>query len=141
MDTVLAVLPWILPPLLGAIIGYVTNRIAIKMLFRPLTPKRFLGVRVPLTPGVIPRNRFDLARTIARMVSEQLLSPKALREQLDSPEFRDNLKGWIGERRRALMQRPMGRPHPRIEYGAGSNPLLGGEGTLSGADARQWRAA
>ena len=128
MDTVLAVLPWILPPLLGAIIGYVTNRIAIKMLFRPLTPKRFLGVRVPLTPGVIPRNRFDLARTIARMVSEQLLSPKALREQLDSPEFRDNLKGWIGERRRALMQRPMGRPHP--------NPLPGGEGTLSGTDAR-----
>ena len=136
MDTAFAVLPWILPPLLGAIIGYVTNRIAIKMLFRPLTPKRFLGVRVPLTPGVIPRNRFDLARTIARMVSEQLLSPKALREQLDSPEFRDNLKGWIGERRRALMQRPMGRPHPRIEYGAGSNPLPEGEGTLSGADAR-----
>ncbi len=119
MDIALAVLPWILPPLLGAIIGYVTNRIAIKMLFRPLNPKRILGVRVPLTPGVIPRNRFDLARTIARMVSEQLLSPKALREQLDSPEFRDNLKGWIGERRRALMQRPIslpgangGHPHP-----------------------------
>ena len=107
MDTVLAILPWTLPPLLGAIIGYVTNRIAIKMLFRPLTPKRVLGVRVPLTPGVIPRNRFDLARTIARMVSEQLLSPKALREQLDSPEFRDSLKAWIGERRRALMQRPV----------------------------------
>ena len=110
MDTALAVLPWILPPLLGAIIGYVTNRIAIKMLFRPLNPKRVLGVRVPLTPGVIPRNRFDLARTIARMVSEQLLSPKALREQLDSPEFRDNLKGWIGGRRRALMQRPISLP-------------------------------
>ena len=106
MDIPLAALPWVLPPLLGAIIGYVTNRIAIKMLFRPLEPKRFLGVRVPLTPGVIPRNRFDLARTIARMVSEQLLSPKAIREQLDSPEFRDNLKGWIGERRRSLMQRP-----------------------------------
>ena len=110
MDTALALLPWILPPLLGAIIGYVTNRIAIKMLFRPLNPKRILGIRVPLTPGVIPRNRFDLARTIARMVSEQLLSPKALREQLDSQEFRDNLKGWIGERRRALMQRPISMP-------------------------------
>ena len=130
MDTALAVLPWVLPPLLGAIIGYVTNRIAIKMLFRPLNPKRVLGLRVPLTPGVIPRNRFDLARTIGRMVSEQLLSPKALREQLDSPEFRDSLKGWIGERRRALMQRPMGRPHPSIEYGAGSNPLPEGEGIL-----------
>ena len=136
METALAVLPWILPPLLGAVIGYITNRIAIKMLFRPLEPKRVLGVRVPLTPGVIPRNRFDLARTIGRMVSEQLLSPKALREQLDRPEFRDSLRGWIGERRRALMQRPIRRPHPRIEYGAGSCPPPEGEGTLSGADAR-----
>ncbi len=110
MDTALAILPWILPPLLGAIIGYVTNRIAIKMLFRPLNPKRILGVRVPLTPGVIPRNRFDLARTIGRMVSEQLLSAQALKEQLESPQFRDNLTRWVGERRRALMQRPIGLP-------------------------------
>ena len=54
-----------------------------------MNPKRILGVRVPLTPGVIPRNRFDLARTIGHMVSEQLLSPQALREQLETPEFRD----------------------------------------------------
>jgi len=108
MEIALAVLPWILPPLLGAVIGYVTNRIAIKMLFRPLTPKRIFGVRVPLTPGVIPRNRFDLARTIGRMVSEQLLSPQSLKEQLDSRQFHDNIKDWIGERRRALMQRPLG---------------------------------
>ena len=108
MDTALAVLPWILPPLLGALIGYVTNRIAIKMLFRPLNPKRLFGVRVPLTPGVIPRNRYDLARTIARMVSEQLLSPQALKEQLDSPEFRRNLTAWIRERRIALMRTPLG---------------------------------
>ena len=107
MDIALAVMPWMLPPLLGAIIGYVTNRIAIKMLFRPLKPKRLLGFQLPLTPGVIPRNRFDLARTIGRMVSEQLLSPQSLQEQLDRPQFRENIKGWIGERRWALMQRPI----------------------------------
>ena len=126
MDIALAVLPWILPPLLGAIIGYVTNRIAIKMLFRPLNPKRVLGVRVPLTPGVIPRNRFDLARTIATMVSEQLLSPQALKEQLDTPEFRGNLSLWIGERRRALMQQPIGLPGLHgmgAEPGNGTEPL------------------
>ena len=128
MDTVLAVLPWILPPLLGALIGYVTNRIAIKMLFRPLNPKRLFGVRVPLTPGVIPRNRYDLARTIAKMVSEQLLSPKALKEQLDSPEFRRNLTAWIRDRRHALMQTPLGGPqaangHSANENGAEPQPL------------------
>ncbi len=123
METTLAILPWILPPLLGAVIGYVTNRIAIKMLFRPLNPKRLFGVRIPLTPGVIPRNRYDLARTIARMVSEQLLSPQALREQLDTPEFRRNLASWIRERRLSLMETQVGRPHP--------SPLPEGEGTSS----------
>ena len=110
MDAVLAILPWILPPLLGALIGYVTNRIAIKMLFRPLNPKRLFGVRIPLTPGVIPRNRYDLARTIGRMVSEQLLSPEALKEQLDNPEFREKLADWIRDRRQALMQTPIALP-------------------------------
>ena len=128
MDAVLAVLPWILPPLLGAIIGYVTNRIAIKMLFRPLNPKRLFGVRVPLTPGVIPRNRYDLARTIARMVSEQLLSPNALRQQLENPEFRRDLTAWIRDRRHALMQTPLGRPqgangHSVNENGSEQPPL------------------
>ena len=121
MDTALAVLPWILPPLLGALIGYVTNRIAIKMLFRPLNPKRLFGVRVPLTPGVIPRNRYDLARTIARMVSEQLLSPEALREQLDTPEFRRNLSSWIRGRRLALMQTPVGWPQGVNGHSGGEN--------------------
>ena len=162
MDTVLAVLPWILPPLLGAIIGYVTNRIAIKMLFRPLNPKRLLGFRIPLTPGVIPRNRYDLARTIGRMVSEQLLSPQALREQLDTPEFRRDLASWIRDRRHALMQTQVGRPHSFDELRTGPtlppegegisntggtpsplrqaqdrhNPFPEGEGTLSGAETR-----
>ena len=117
MDAVLAILPWILPPLLGALIGYVTNRIAIKMLFRPLNPKRLFGVRIPLTPGVIPRNRYDLARTIGRMVSEQLLSPEALKEQLDNPEFREKLADWIRDRRQALMQTPIALPGA----GAGAN--------------------
>ena len=42
------------------------------------------------------------------MVSEQLLSPQALREQLEDPAFRGRIVGWIGERRRALMQQPLG---------------------------------
>lgn len=121
METALAILPWILPPLLGAIIGYVTNRIAIKMLFRPLNPKRLFGVRIPLTPGVIPRNRYDLARTIARMVSEQLLSPQALRDQLDTPEFRRNLTAWIRDRRHSLLQTPLRRPQAANGHRANEN--------------------
>ncbi len=54
-------LPYLAPPLLGAFIGYVTNYIAIRMLFRPLKPWRIFGVRLPLTPGIIPSKRHELA--------------------------------------------------------------------------------
>lgn len=94
--TVLAdVLVWVLPPLLGAIIGYVTNAIAIRMLFRPLTEKRIFGMRLPLTPGLIPRERGDLAESMARMVSTELLTEEAVRRQIHAPSFQDSVTNNI----------------------------------------------
>ncbi|MFO8064610.1 MAG: DUF445 family protein [Spirochaetia bacterium] len=89
IETVLSVLPVVLPPLLGAVIGYVTNFLAIRMLFRPLTAKRVLGVRVPLTPGIIPKQRGQLAESIGNMVSTQLLNEQAVRMHIRTPEFRE----------------------------------------------------
>ena len=62
------------PPLLGAFIGYVTNYIAIRMLFRPLRPWRIFGVRLPLTPGIIPAKRGELAERMGDMVGSHLLT-------------------------------------------------------------------
>ena len=67
-------LPYLIPPLLGGVIGYVTNYIAIRMLFRPLRPWRLVGIRVPLTPGIIPSKRGELARKMGEMVGEHLLT-------------------------------------------------------------------
>ncbi len=67
-------LPWLIPPLLGALIGYVTNYIAIRMLFRPLQAWRLLGLRVPLTPGIIPAKRGELAAKMGEMVGDHLLT-------------------------------------------------------------------
>ncbi|TVR56472.1 MAG: DUF445 family protein [Spirochaetaceae bacterium] len=92
IDRLISVLPFTLPPIVGAAIGYVTNAIAIKMLFRPLAEKRILGLRVPLTPGIIPRQRHQLAVSIGRMVSEKLLTEDSLRGQLYSPKFQTGLR-------------------------------------------------
>ncbi len=91
----LTVLPYALPPLLGALIGYVTNKLAIRMLFRPLTEKRVLGVRVPLTPGVIPRQRHELARSVARMVSTKLITDEVLLRRLQDPSFVSALEASV----------------------------------------------
>jgi Uncharacterized protein conserved in bacteria len=50
---------WLLvaPPVVGGIIGYFTNDIAIKMLFRPYRAIYIKGRQLPFTPGLIPRNK------------------------------------------------------------------------------------
>ncbi len=81
-------LPWVLPPVLGALIGYVTNALAIRMLFRPLRRLRFLGIPLPFTPGVIPRQREELAESIGRMVSQDLLTTDVFTDRFGSESFR-----------------------------------------------------
>lgn len=61
-------------PLVGAIIGYFTNYIAVKMLFHPYKKVKLLGFTLPFTPGVIPKNKPRLARAIAHAVSDVLLT-------------------------------------------------------------------
>ena len=92
MDTFLTVLSWTTPPIVGALIGYATNRIAIRMLFRPLQEKHLFGWRLPLTPGVIPRHREALAANIGAVVGGELLSEDAIRDYVDEPEFRTALE-------------------------------------------------
>ncbi|HUX12777.1 MAG TPA: DUF445 family protein [Spirochaetia bacterium] len=91
------VLPYALPPVLGAVIGYVTNAIAIRMLFRPLTEKRFLGVRVPFTPGIIPRQRRQLAESMAKMVSTQLLNADSVRQHVNSASFQGGIREQVAQ--------------------------------------------
>ena len=71
---------WIvlLPPVLGGVIGYFTNDIAIKMLFRPYKPKYFLGKRLPFTPGLIPSNQQRLAKKISDVIMRSLLTPEEM---------------------------------------------------------------
>jgi uncharacterized membrane protein YheB (UPF0754 family) len=110
MDTALALLPWLLPPALGAIIGYITNRIAIQMLFRPRTAKHILGIHIPFTPGIISKSRDELARNIGQTVARELLSADAIRAQLDRPQLRASLQQWVRQQRETLMQQPISLP-------------------------------
>jgi uncharacterized membrane protein YheB (UPF0754 family) len=81
-----------LPPLAGAFIGFLTNVLAIRMLFRPLKAIRVFGIRLPFTPGILPRERHRLAESIGRMVERELLTPEILRERFASQEFREKCR-------------------------------------------------
>ena len=81
---------YILPPLIGAVIGYFTNMIAVKMLFFPREATYIFGWHVPLTPGAIPKGKARLARSAGQIVQNELftkedISGKLLTEEVEKP--------------------------------------------------------
>ena len=95
MDLFLKLLPWLLPPLIGAAIGYITNAIAITMLFRPHKEKKILSIKIPMTPGIIPKQRYELSESVGKMVSRELLTEDAVRKQIRSKSFLKNVDSSI----------------------------------------------
>lgn len=79
---------YIIRPLIGAGIGYVTNWIAVKMMFRPLKPIKIGNFTLPFTPGIIPKNKSRLAESIGITVSKDLLSQEDLEKALLSNDIK-----------------------------------------------------
>lgn len=99
---------YLAPPAVGAFIGYMTNYVAIKMLFRPLKPWKILGMRVPMTPGVIPSKRHDLACNIGEMVGSHLLTSNDIGKAISSPSFQKDLATLINSRLASVLQKDLG---------------------------------
>lgn len=91
---------WLVGPVMGGVIGYITNDIAVRMMFRPYTQKRIFGRRVPFTPGLIPKERPRLARAIRDVLDQDLLSPQVLEAALLS----EDMLARIGEAADNAMQ-------------------------------------
>ena len=73
-------------PIIGAIIGYCTNYIAVKMLFYPRNEVKVCGHKVPFTPGAIPKGKPRLAKTVGTVVANTLLTEEDIRQRILSPE-------------------------------------------------------
>ncbi len=106
INDVLNILSWILPVLLGAIIGYVTNAIAIRMLFRPLKEKRILGVKLPFTPGIIPKQRYKFSASIGKMVSDELITEETIRKQISKESFRNGVYTTVSNITESFLSNP-----------------------------------
>ncbi|GGI40621.1 UPF0754 membrane protein [Mammaliicoccus stepanovicii] len=81
--------------LIGAIIGGFTNFIAIKMLFHPYHEIKFLGYKLPFTPGLIPKRRNELSEKVGQMVTNHLLTPEVFKEKLVNPSTKEVLEDTI----------------------------------------------
>ncbi len=92
-----AILQYFSGPALGAVIGYITNDIAIRMLFRPRKAKYICGVHVPFTPGIIPKEKNRIASAIGNAISEHLMNREVLEHTLLSDEMLGKIRQAIDE--------------------------------------------
>ncbi|MDJ0717449.1 MAG: DUF445 family protein [Prochloraceae cyanobacterium] len=85
----------LIPPVAGTIIGYFTNDIAIKMLFRPYKPIYIGQRKLPFTPGLIPRNQERLAKKVSDTIMGSLLTPEELQNLARRLLKTERVKGAI----------------------------------------------
>lgn len=96
-------LQYIAAPVIGSVIGYFTNYLAVKMLFRPLKPVKIGKFTLPFTPGIIPKGRDRLAKAIGGAVGNSLLTDEVLQETLLSDKMMETIANavdkWLSENR------------------------------------------
>lgn len=84
----------LIPPVAGAIIGWVTNYVAIKLLFRPHIPFSILGYQVQ---GVIPKRRKEIARSMAKAIEKDLLSSGDFAKALSGLDWEKEIESTVEE--------------------------------------------
>lgn len=83
---------------IGAVIGGVTNFIAITMLFRPYRPRYIGSWKIPLTPGVIPKRHQEIAVQLGKLVEKYLVPSEKIREKIINPRFQHRVEEWLNEK-------------------------------------------
>src|SRR5579862_7631009 len=96
---------WWLLPILGVVVGYVTNWVALWMIYEPPEPRRLGHVHVQ---GLFIRRQPEVAGVYARIVSEEILTVSEFGREL--------LHGPQSDRTRALIEAAM---RPAIDRAAG----------------------
>lgn len=88
-------------PLVAGVVGYVTNKIAIKMLFRPYKPKWYtLGWQ-----GIVPKTRPKLANKISEIVGQKLLAHDDFLYALENNDIKSSIHNIIENKLSLLTQK------------------------------------
>ncbi len=74
-------------PVMGALIGYGTNWLAIKMVFRPYEEKRIFGLKVPFTPGVMAKERYNFSKKLGDTLSDNVITDEELAKYFQNIDF------------------------------------------------------
>lgn len=105
------ILSYLLPPVVGAFIGWGTNWLALKMLFRPVKPFKIGPWAIQ---GVIPKRQDALARNLGEMVERELVSHHDLAKALANPALLEALRPLVRTEAQRFAEERLPGLHPMV---------------------------
>lgn len=112
---------WILLiPLISAFIGWITNWIAIKMLFHPRNQKKILGIKFH---GIFPKRQKEFAEKLGKMVSRELVSYEEIQQKISNPENLQKIMPLIDGHIENFLRVKLGDEMPFISLFIGENTI------------------
>ena len=107
-------------PFISAFIGWFTNWIAIKMLFHPKEPKKFLFITFQ---GVFPKRQRQFAEKLGKMVSTELISFKEIEDKIINPDNLKKLMPFVEAKVDDFLRRKLSDAFPIISMFIGDSTI------------------
>lgn len=104
-------------PLFGAFVGYSTDWLALQMVFRPIEPKRYLGVF--RWQGLFHKRRDEVAVDYGGLIANEILTPaNIIHAMLTGPQS-DRLFSLVEYEVQRVLDQQLGRAKPLVEFAFG----------------------
>lgn len=110
----------VLIPIIAAFIGWITNWIAIKMLFHPRLPKKILGITFQ---GIFPKRQQQFAEKLGKLVSEELLSFTDIEKKITDPKNIQQLMPVVETHIDQFLRQKLAEEMPIISMFIGENTI------------------
>lgn len=107
-------------PIIAAFTGWITNKIAIKLLFHPRVPFRFMGMTIQ---GVFPKRQQQFAEKLGKLVSRELLSFDDIKQKIARPENVHKVMPLVEKHIDHFLQVKLGEKMPIVRAFVGESTL------------------
>ena len=92
--------------IIGGLIGYITNVIAIKLIFRPINPIKIPILNIEII-GMIPKRKTEIATNIAKVVEEQFISVDEITDNIITEQDKQHIIDYIKVRVKLILSEKM----------------------------------
>jgi uncharacterized membrane protein YheB (UPF0754 family) len=107
--------PWVLL-VCGPIVGWVTNWVAILMIFEPVEPRRILGIRIQ---GMFLRRQDEVAEVYAEVIANDIVTVENMGDELLNGVRSDRTRQMIADALRPAIDRSVGAARPLVRLAVG----------------------